>query len=313
MSMPEIALLLVALLFGVYGWMSSLEVGIGLLRITGRRGADTGTNRNMFTPLWEITNVFLVFGFTGFVVFFNNGLQATSEVVFTVLTLAMVAIVARGCLVLYLYYHRNQLGWTVGNALFVLLSLLVPMCFAAAGIRLLTGAQFWQSNTGWVFAGTALFGILALAVSFMQLVLSRQQKISNRLRLASTGLTVVFAGLGTLGLQTVLTNSTNHLMGAPFVAWTVLIDLLLLFTAVLLLTHKEQRLWWGLSVVAIAAPVVWALANRPYLLYPGLLDTAYGAQAYDKAALIGLAVIFPVILVGFIIFVKLFTTQPKSS
>ena len=304
MSMPEFTLLITALLFGMYAWLSGLELGVALLRLS--KNLDPRKNQSLFTPVWEITNMIMVFAFVAFGVFFNNVLPRLDGTVFGILAVTMTALLARACLVLYMYHIKSRPGVNLVNLLFVVCSALVPLGFAAIGVYLLTGRLFWYTHAGWTLFLVAKLGLLSLAASF---VLFQTKRRSTLLRLAVTGLTVTWAAFGTLALQHVL---PTHLLGSGFVAWTALLDLVLLYTAVLLFLHREQHLWIGLSIVAILAPIVWALTNLPYLVFPGLLTAAYGAQAYDKATLIGLAVVAPFMILGAVLFIRLYTTQPRS-
>lgn len=308
--LASVYLMIIALLFGIYGWLSSIEVGISWLRLQKSDVIDAAASRRWFTPLWEVTNVFLVFGFTGFAVIFNNSLPQVSEAVFGLGAFAIGCLLVRAATVLYLYYQHNKLGWSLANLLFAATSLLIPLTFGCMGIRLITGSSLWNNSVGMALAATLLLGILAVASSFVLFV--HRPHYSNAQRIWTAICTVAFAGVGTLVVQRAIVSSGSHLAGFGFLAWSGLLDFTLLFTAAVLFAHREQWLWWWLSLVAVTSPIIWAWANRPYLLYPGLLQNAYGAQAYGQAGLIGIAIVAPIIVVGIALFVKLYTSQPKS-
>ena len=77
------------------------------------------------------------------------------------------------------------------------------------------------------------------------------------------------------------------------------------------LWHRHPKWsWYHNTAVALFAPLALAGANRPFLIHGELsLTAAYGAQAYGRAGIIGLLIIFPVILVGLILFVSLLRTD----
>jgi cytochrome bd-type quinol oxidase subunit 2 len=304
--MPEAALLIVAALFGIYGCLVSMELGVGLLRLRPTR-TNSQRNQQLFTPLWEITNVFLVFGFTGFAVFFNNVLVNVSNAVFNVLALAITLLLLRACLVLYIYYRQAKLGWSWVNLLFILVSLAIPLSFATIGVYLLIGQLFWQTSGGWLLMAMALTGVLALAASFMLWVIK-----STKLRNLAALLVLLFAAVGSLGCQLLLPGRLGHLTGQPFLVWTGLMNFTLLFLAAAMLARKEQWLLGWLSLVAIVSPALWAWFNQPYLIFPGTsLVAGYGAQAYGSAVLIGMAITAPVIALGLALFAKLYTNQHR--
>jgi cytochrome bd-type quinol oxidase subunit 2 len=305
MSKPDIALLLVTALFGVYAWLSAMELGIAGLRLSARGGVSKDINWQLFTPLWEITNVFLVFGFTGFAVFFNNSLVAVSDRLFNVMALAITALLARACLVLYLYYNRNDLGWTVPNVLFLICSLLVPLSFGVIGLTLITGQLFWQSGPAAWLVLIMVSGLASLALSFMHVVARRKGSDGYYYYALMGGL--LFAALGSVLVPALVRDNFIHLSGI-LLPFAVLMNLTLLSIAVTAITRRAGLLFGWLTFVTIATPALWAWANRPFLMFPGLIQTAYGAQAYDTAALIGIGIIFPIIALGLGLFAFLFTT-----
>src|SRR5579862_4272239 len=134
MNTINAAALIIASLFAVYGLACSAECGIVLKML-----AKDKASRLMFTPLWEVTNVLLVFGFTALAILFNGALVQLSHSLIATLSVALFAMLVRACLVLIIFYIKDDdsLGhfWVW---LLAITTFLVPLSFAAPGIYLLT-------------------------------------------------------------------------------------------------------------------------------------------------------------------------------
>lgn len=311
MHIYDIMLLIVALFFGIYGCLSGLEFGVAIARLVSNKKNANRNVANLFTPLWEITNVFLVFGFTGFTVFFNNALGPISQAILTTLSVAIIALLLRACLVLYIFYYKDTLGahWT--NLLFALCSYLVPLSFGAAGIYLLTGQLFWQSLLGWTFFAVLSLGLLSLGFGMAAYVVGQAHPRLRYLRFQCTFLTGLAGGIV---LQTLTNKYQPRLINYAFITFIGVIDLMVVVSIAFVLTRHSRALVWLMSIAAVVSPPLLALANRPYLSFPNItLAVAYGAQAYGMATLVGTAIILPVILLGLGLFVVLFITQSNKS
>jgi cytochrome bd-type quinol oxidase subunit 2 len=308
MSIQLLSFMLVIALFSVYGWMSSIECGVALVRLLPKLSDNPKLSNDSFTPIWEVTNVFLVFGFTGFGILFNNGIIAVSKAVLSVIAVAMLALLTRAIVVLYLFYHSNIMGLHWLNGLFLITSFITPLGFGAAGIYLLTGQAFWQSQIGWVLGGSLLSGLLALSLAF---VAWRNQTQIRNLRTLNLLANLLFV-LTIFVLLRLIPDYLPHLLGVSIVAFAITVAGAAVIQTMFLIAKLEDYMWWILSPMALVLPTLLALANRPYLVFPSLtINQAYGAQAYGAAALIGLGVIFPVMLLGFWLLFKLLPSSKK--
>ena len=93
----------------------------------------------------------------------------------------------------------------------------------------------------------------------------------------------------------------------------VVLDLLSivgLFMASLVISGKTNfKLKYYASFVGLAAPLLLAMANRPYLVHAKIkLVDAFGAASYAGAFLVGTAIIFPLVILGLGLFIKLIKT-----
>lgn len=302
MSIIDLSLLLIALFFSLYGLACGLECGVGFALLN----EDSPRVRKLFTPFWEITNVFLVFGFTALAVLFNNALASLSHKLVTTLAVALIALLLRGCVVLKVFY-LDQGKATKGEArLFVLCNFAIPLSFSAAGIYLLTGQYFWQSSLGLAAFASTVVGLAAVGLSFMKLAGAKVGTVADAL------LAFWLLVLGSI-LPLVIIHTTNNLKSWPVAALAGLSLVGLLSLGINLLVNSKKLLIGVAAIVSLAALPLLAWADRPYLISGKLsLAQAYGAQAYGSVVVAGLIISLPVILLGFWLFYKLVSWQHRQ-
>lgn len=297
MNTPTIALIVTVALFGLYGWLSGIECATALSRLFPKFVGPTNRARLFFTPLWEVTNVFLVFGFTAFAVFFNNALVPINTFVLPTISVGLVALLLRASLVLYIFYVKPQKRHRFATSIFLLASYTVPLSFAAVGIWLLTNQFFWQSWSGWLGMAAAGLALFAQAISFV--AFQAGDDASQHLRRLSGYIAVLFAAASAIFGLFVFAHFP-HLSQNYWLMYVVATAASAVVLCVLAVFNRDHWLWWYVSIIAIGAPILLALANLPYLSYPNLtVASAYGAAAYGDITLIALAATTPILLFGF--------------
>jgi len=300
MNMINASVLLISAFFGLYGVASAIECGIVLKMLTRDKAS-----RKLFTPIWEITNVFLVFGITSLVMLFNNALTKLSHDLLASLGVGLVAMLARACLILFIFYIKtgdklsSWLVWLLALGTFV-----VPASFASAGIYLLTGQLFWHTAIGWVLMGACVVGLAAVGLLFAERRRSRAGQQIGRLS---------FAGwLFVLGCALPLSflHSANYLQQSSI---TAILGLSAAGLLLMIVSYKKTlmlKLWHYGLCCAFAVPILLAWALRPYLIAGKLsLAEAYGAQSYGSIIIVGLAIMLPLIILGFYLFSRLFVSD----
>jgi cytochrome bd-type quinol oxidase subunit 2 len=294
MGLAEISALATAVFFAIYGVACGIECGVAVNLLTDKKMAG----RRYFTPLWEVTNVFLVFGVTAVAMLFNNVLESLSSVLFSTLVVGLTALILRACIVLTIFYWRPDklprwLAWSFAITCFT-----IPLSFAAAGAYLLTGQLFWNSFTGWIVMASAFLGILSIGMS----TIKTERKSDFPLpELIFTGWMVILGSV----LPLVAKISYPGLQKLPL----ALLSLLCiggLGYALAAITNSNRKLWHYAVVIGFSAPLLLAWACRPFLIYgKATLETAFSAGSYAGAFLVGTAIIFPLIILGFWLFYKL--------
>ncbi len=296
MNLVNGSLLVAAIFFALYGLACSVECGVALSFLAGHQKRT----RKYFTPLWEVTNVFLVFGFTSVAMLFNNALPVLSHALLSTLVIGLLALLLRACIALVLFYWRPDDVPKWGAWLFALTCFAIPLSFTAAGVYLLTGQMFWQTLVGVMLMASALLGIVAIGSLALGRSSDPKKLISDEVLLAAW---LLFLG-SLLPLSVVYSGA--HLQHWPIAAIDLLSILGLLLAYVVTSGKTNFKLKYYAGFVGLVTPLLLAWANRPYLVNGKIkLDDAFGASSYAGAFLLGSAIIFPLVALGLWLFIKL--------
>lgn len=303
MNIINAAILIIAGFFAAYGVACSVECGIVLKMLTKDK-----VSRRMFTPLWEITNVLLVFGFTALAILFNGALASLSQALISTLSVALFAMLARACLVLFIFYIKDE--DTLGHLwvwLLAITSFLVPLSFAAAGIYLLTGQLFYQSWLGAILGLSTLIGLIGGG-----LVMVNRKQTGRRLLPGELVMALWYLLLGCV-LPLVVTHKDTGLNQLPILIMCLGSGAGLVLILASSIGFKLIKLWQSVVLSILAAPLLLAWANEPYLINAKLtLRAAYGAQTYGSAVVLGLFIMLPFIALGGWLFLKLLPAQTSK-
>lgn len=294
--MIDSALLITAAFFSLYGIACAMECGVGINLLLDKKSPS----RKYFTPVWELTNTFLVFGFTAFVVLFNNSLQIISHALLSTLVVGLFALLLRSCIVLLMFYVYRGIFPLWGRITFAVTNFAIPLSFSAAGIYLVTGEPFWSSIVGFMLIICVILGIVAIGKLFLDGQSDSKKKWS--------GLVLYSAWLMVLGSFLPLAIIYSEIGLQKWAVATLdLLSIAGLFMAYLAITDKTKfKLKYYAGFVGLAAPLLMALANRPFLVRGKItLADAYGAASYAGAFLVGSAIILPLVVLGFWLFIKL--------
>ncbi len=303
MNVANLSLYAAAIFFAIYGVACAIESGVAINMLTDKKMAS----RQFFTPLWEVTNVFLIFGVTALAMLFNNALQTLSQVLLSTMIVGLTALIVRACLVLVIFYWRDDklprwLAWAFTVACFT-----IPLSFTAGGAYLFTGDYFWTSFTGWTLMASAFLGIVAIGLTTM----NRQRESSffpNELFFAAW--MIVLGSILPLAAKITL----PHIQKTPMIILSLL-GIAGLGVALAAINNPKFKLWRYAVLVGFLAPLLLLWSMQPYLINGKTYAAdAFSAQSYAGAFLVGTAIILPLIMLGFILFWKLLKTpETKSS
>jgi hypothetical protein len=267
-------LVLLSIAFGFFGWLSGIEIGISFLRLL-HPSTLTRYGLGLFRPLWLVTLGFLIVGIAGFLDFFNFDARAIYTTTRTTIIVGAVCLLVRTILAIHLFYGKpGKPGFTWQNVCFAVLSCVPPLCAGAIGVYLLTGNSFVHTSSGWLLLLSLGLGLLALAGSFVYFIIGLTPH--GRTRTLSRVFDTVFCVVAALSPQRIFVSDYLHVLTLPFIIYTVLITLIILWQVGLHLIGSERYMWFYISLVALATPLLLALSNRPYLLFPTrVLEAAY--------------------------------------
>jgi len=248
---------------GLYGWLSIIECGVSLLRLLPRTTL-TKQGLRLATPVWGLTNALLIVAMLVLAIFFGRSTMAVIHLILPALLTGLGVLVVRSVLIIQLFYGKAKTGFTAYNLLYCVLTFMLPLSFGGAGIRLLSGSNFWQSGLGWVLLGALLAGLIALSVSFVYFVVGHTPH--DRLHQVASWLTVLLAALLALGLKLTVTDRTKHLHSSVLPVFELLVLSVIIVQGGLSLVKRDRYMWWYLSLFAILTPMLLALADRANLL-----------------------------------------------
>lgn len=265
MGIEFIAWLAVLVAFSLYGVLSGVELGVALLRAEPRF-SPPGPAQRIFTPRLEITNLLLAFGCVGLALLSPGAFSTIVHNSWPVLSLGLVALVLRACLLVYLFLHKKVNR--IQNYLFVGASAMVPLSLGVAGINAITGLSVWQSGVGVALFVSMVIGLLAVGVGLIYYVGGR--RAPGGIVILSRILNMTLAGLLALVLLGVLNSGGSHLLNLSYAYLAIAAAAMVLAQSVCMASGKEWRMWWFVAGLALLAPFLLGLANYPYLFYPDI-------------------------------------------
>jgi cytochrome bd-type quinol oxidase subunit 2 len=290
-------------LASVYALLASIEAGISLSMLFPKLSNEPASSKNAYTPIWEITNVFLVFSVIFVSIIFNNALSTASKIALVPLFFAGSALLLRAICGLYIFYSSNKIG-LIPKTLLMISSYLAPLSVAVIGIDFFLGHSVWSSRTGLVLISSAFIGVNIIGLSFI-----------NRHKLAISSsvkyLLYVLFGLWAIDLGFMLPHT---LMSSDYGLLRIPLTILIASIAVSAVgfylfsgaKNKVYELYQYTILIGLITPVFLGLDMRPYFINHVItIKAAYGAAAYQSSMVVGTIIAAPIVLVGLVLLFKL--------
>jgi cytochrome bd-type quinol oxidase subunit 2 len=302
--------ILFLLLISVYGVLASIETGIALTMLFPKLSNNSIVNKNIYTPIWEITNVFLVFASIIVAVIFNNALSRVSQIAFVPIFLAGAGLLLRAIIGMYIFYSKNKAS-LAAKLLLIISSYLVPLSVSVIGIDLFIGNSVWSTNSGRVLLLATFLGITVIGLAF-----ANRHKLAISVR--SKYLLYTLFALWAIDLGFMLPHSlmftNSSLLRTPL---TILIAAIAISTVAFFLYSAAKNMVYELYqyviLIGFIAPILLGLDLRPYFINHTItIKQAYGAAAYQSSMLIGTIICLPIVVIGFYILIKLLLDQRES-
>jgi len=287
----------------LYGVLASIEAGIALTMLFPKLSNSPLFNKDIYTPIWEITNVFLVLAVIILTVIFNNSLSHFSKIAFVPLFFAGIGLLIRAITGMYIFYSNNKVN-LLSKLLLIAASYLAPVSVAVIGVDFFTGKSVWSTNLGLALLLSALLGITVIGLTFAN---RHKSAISQHSRYL---LYILFAfwaiDLGFM-LPHFLMSFDSNLLKTPL---TILIAVIAVSTVSFFMysavKNKVHELYQYAILIGFITPILLGLDSKPYLIYNNItIKQAYGAAAYQSTILIGGIICFPIIAIGFYLLTKL--------
>lgn len=303
-------------LFG-YVIVASIDFGAGFFNayslLIGKNHILTNIIKRYLSPVWEVTNVFLVFFFVGIVGFFPQTAFYYGTILLVPVSISLVLLAIRGSYYAFESYGaRGHIGYTLTYGIAGLLipaSLSVVFAIAAGGYVDIADGQpvlnYWTLYTSpfaWSIVVLSIAAVLYISAVFLTWYAhkAKDREATNLMRkyALAWAIPLMVSALGIMyEMKFINPESYNNLVN---LWWMFAISaVLFIITVVLLWIRKNYGLAVSLLIAQFAvAFFAYGIAQYPYLLYPYLtiydsFTSTQMAIALVIAFILGLCLLIP--------------------
>jgi len=288
-------------LFG-YVIVASIDFGAGVFNayntIFGREHILTNIVQRYLSPVWEVTNVFLVFFFVGMVGFFPKTAYYYGTILLVPISISIILLAIRGSYYAFeTYGARGHKGYSFMyglSGLFIPASLSIVLTISEGGFVSIVNDRpelnYWVLFTSpltWSIVVLSLTAVLYISAVFLTWYANKaeDEKATNLLRkyalIWAVPLMITAVGI----IVELRGHNPDHYNRIVDLWWLFGISLILFIGTVWLVwKRKGYGLAFGLLVCQFAlAFFAYGIAHYPYLLYPYL--TMYDSFTDEAMAL----------------------------
>lgn len=273
-------------LFG-YMIVASIDFGAGFFSyystITGKKSLINSIIERYLSPVWEVTNVFLVFFMVGVVGFFPDSAYYLGTALLLPGSLAIILLAIRGS-----YYAFSNYG-TKENRLYLLLygasGLLIPASLSTVltiseggfievtdgRVRLLYGTLF-TSPYSWAVVLLALVSVLYISAMFLVYYASKAKDLAAlaivRKYALAWGMPTIFASF--LVFFAIHEHNPEHYQSMLNYSWMFVLSFLC-FIGAFYLVWRERAYGWAFILVMLQFALAffgYGVSHLPSILYP---------------------------------------------
>lgn len=299
-----------------YIFMGAIEFGAGFYnaygRATGRQNILEKVIQRYLSPVWEVTNVFLVFFFVGMIGFFPRTAYYYGTTLLVPVSIALILLSLRAAYYAFATYGRGENRFTFIYGLTGLLlpaSLSIVLAISEGGFVLISEAgpvlDYWALFTSpfaWSIVILSFTSVLFISAVFLTWYASyaKNEKAEGFLRKNALiwALPAIGSGLGMIAMMRI--HNGEHFARLLDVWWLFAVSLLL-FIGVVYLVWKSKR--YGVAVALLVLQYFiaffgYGISHYPYLLYPYLtVQDGFTNHGMAKALIIafigGLLLLIP--------------------
>ncbi|MDQ0254653.1 cytochrome d ubiquinol oxidase subunit II [Evansella vedderi] len=275
----------------LYGYLiiGSIDFGAGFYsfyaKITNKKHTIRKVIDRYLSPVWEVTNVFLVFFMIGLIGFFPNTAYYYGTALLVPGSVALVLLSIRGSFYAFANYGARESN--VYLFLYGATGLLIPAAFSTvltiseggfiiadeSGVRLLLGHLFVNPYS-WIVVLLAIVSVLFISASFLTYYANSAHdkeafELMRKFTLIWGGPTILMSFLVFLTLST---HNPEHFQAMVEESWIFVLSLLS-FLAALWLIYKKQQIGIAFSLVCLQfffAFFGYGYTHLPFILYPYL-------------------------------------------
>ncbi|NGP45286.1 cytochrome d ubiquinol oxidase subunit II [Bacillaceae bacterium SIJ1] len=303
-------------LFG-YVIVASIDFGAGFFNFysaaTGRKDHINSIIQRYLSPVWEVTNVFLVFFFVGIVGFFPTTAYYYGTALLIPGSISIILLAIRGSY--YAFHHYGDKGSLWYQFLYGATGLLIPASLSV--VLTLSEGGFIQADNGdvwldygalftstysWAVVFLAIVSVLFISACFLTVYAAKANDdnaftLLRKYALFWSGPTILASFLVFWALKV---HNLEHFANTLDLSWMFILSLLCFIGAVYLIWKKKYMDWSFVLVIFQFgfAFYGYGASHMPYLLYPYLtvsdaVVNSVMAQALVWAFIAGLLVLLP--------------------
>ncbi|MCL1697856.1 MULTISPECIES: cytochrome d ubiquinol oxidase subunit II [unclassified Lysinibacillus] len=303
-------------LFG-YVIVASIDFGAGFFNayslLIGKNHILTNIIKRYLSPVWEVTNVFLVFFFVGIVGFFPQTAFYYGTILLVPVSISLVLLAIRGSYYAFESYGtRGHIGYTLTYGITGLLipaSLSVVFAIAAGGYVDIVDGQpvlnYWTLYTSpfaWSIVVLSIAAVLYISAVFLTWYAhkAKDREATNLMRkyALAWAAPLMVSALGIMyEMKFINPESYDHMVN---LWWMFAVSgVLFIITVVFIWMRKNYGFAVGLLIAQFAvAFFAYGIAQYPYLLYPYLtiydsFTSTQMAIALVIAFILGLCLLIP--------------------
>jgi len=312
-------------LFG-YIIVASIDFGAGFFsaysEISGKRHLIHKIIQRYLSPVWEVTNVFLVFFFVGIVGFFPKTAHYYGSILLVPASIAIILLAIRGSYYAFNTYGNKENKWYLFiyglTGAFIPASLSIVLTISEGGFVDMNGAQLillykrlFLSPMTWSIVLLSITSVLFISATFLTYYAHQAgdgaaRNLLRKYALAWSVPNILSALLIIIQLRR---HNPLHFQNMLDDLWLFVLSFACFTIAVVLLINKRHLGW---SVIAMLLQYAFAfyaygVSHYPYLLYPFL--TIYDgftnesmAWALIIAFIAGLLLLIPSLILLFKLF-----------
>ncbi|CAM3246122.1 cytochrome d ubiquinol oxidase subunit II [Brevibacillus invocatus] len=279
------------------------------------------------SPVWEVTNVFLVFFFVGLIGFFPSTAYYYGTALLVPGSIALVLLSLRGSFYAFAHYGvRNSMLYTgvYGlTGLFIPASLATVLTISEGGfIRETNGLveflsdQLLKSPYAWSVVILAIVSILFISASFLTYYADkakdRKSTVIFHKYAIMWSLPTIFASM--LVFFAIYQHNPEHFQNMLDISWLFLLSLASFLVALALLLKKKHYGWAFVMVMLQFAFAFYGygISHLPYLLYPYItISDSINSPVMGKALVTGFIVGLCLLIPSLYLLMKMFLFDVK--